>query len=66
MDSGSVEFDGSSGVAPTTFTNAGARIVVTANGNVIAWALFDSGIWKIYVSDSTFSGKVYYSIDSSV
>lgn len=44
-----------------------AKIIVTVlkyNGydNVNAWSAYENGGWRIYVSDSSFEGKVSYLI----
>ena len=42
-----------------------ARIIVTVDdstGNVNAWSSYESTGWRIYVSDSSFTGKVSYLI----
>ena len=53
-------FDGSISSMATGLTSPGLTIIITAANNVNAWATYDSGEWKINVSDSGYKGNVYY------
>lgn len=58
--SGVVYFDGTVSSMPTGLTSSGLTIIITAKDNVNAWASYDTGEWKINVSDSEYKGNVYY------
>ena len=58
--SGVVYFDGTVSSKPTGLTSSGLTIIITAKDNVNAWASYDTGEWKINVSDSEYKGNVYY------
>tara|TARA_B100000925_G_scaffold285416_1_gene261701 strand:+ start:834 stop:1022 length:189 start_codon:yes stop_codon:yes gene_type:complete len=57
---GVVYFDGNVSSMPTGLTSSGLTIIITTVDNVNAWASYDSGEWKINVSDSEYKGNVYY------
>ena len=61
---GFVSFDGSSNsiLIPETLDGT-ERVVASASHNVNVWVSYNSG-WYIHVSDSSFVGKVYYSIQN--
>ena len=58
--SGVVYFDGTVSSMATGLTSSGLTIIITAVDNVNAWASYDSGQWKINISDSEYKGNVYY------
>lgn len=57
---GVLYFDGTNPSIPTGLTNSGLTIIITSSDNVNAWASYDSGEWKINVSESEYKGNVYY------
>ena len=62
MKSGEVTFPGgSSYVDLITETNPSEQVIVTALENMNAWVEW-VGFWRIYVSDSSYTGKVGYTI----
>ena len=59
-----VTFDGTvDSVAIPDALVATQKIVAIASQNVNVWVSYNSG-WYIHVSDSSFVGKVYYSIQN--
>ena len=59
---GSIILDGSTGYGVTNVSDATARIVATSNGNVNCWVEYVGGYWRIYVSDTSFAGRVWYAV----
>jgi hypothetical protein len=67
MYSGFLDFDGTVGsiaIPLPDLAGKGPVVVISPTSNVKSWVAYDFGtnLWKVYVSDSTFVGKVYYSI----
>lgn len=61
---GSILFDGSTNVIAIPEIGDGTeKLIVSASQNVNVWVSYNSG-WYIHVSDSSFIGKVYYSIQN--
>ena len=61
--SGQLSFEGVTGVVETGLTDATLTIVATANSNINVYAVYDSGQWKIKVSDTTYTGLIYYTVE---
>ena len=59
---GSIDLDGSTGYGVTNVSDPSARLVATPNGNVNCWLQYVSGYWRIYVSDISFTGRVWYTV----
>lgn len=61
---GFVSFDGTvDSVAINEGGDGTEKVIASASQNVNVWVSYSSG-WYIHVSDSSFVGKVYYSIQN--